>query len=96
MGIEGGYIHDRDDKKRNFEIIADKLFSTGSPTDIRCFGFVQKNDSYPKRRLMAHLSAQGMVPWLHDRRSEWRGVISDGSVNYCPYFFHIFYMVCLE
>lgn len=30
VGIDGGYVRDRDDKKRNFEIIAGKSFSVGS------------------------------------------------------------------
>lgn len=60
VGIDGGYVRDRDDKKRNFEIIAGKSFSIGAPTDTRRFGFVQKGDCHPERRLMAHLSAQGM------------------------------------
>ncbi len=60
VGIDGGYVRDRDDKKRNFEIIAGKSFSIGAPVDARRFGFVQKSDCHPERRLMAHLSAQGM------------------------------------
>ncbi|EUD07281.1 hypothetical protein HMPREF1564_3809 [Providencia alcalifaciens R90-1475] len=60
VGIDGGYVRDRDDKKRNFEIIAGKSFSIGAPTAARRFGFVQKSDCHPERRLMAHLSAQGM------------------------------------
>lgn len=60
VGIDGGYVRDRDDKKRNFEIIAGKSFSVGTPADTRRFGFVQKDNCHPERRLMAHLSAQGM------------------------------------
>lgn len=60
VGIDGGYVRDRDDKKRNFEIIAGKSFSVGTPADTRRFGFVQKGGCHPERRLMAHLSAQGM------------------------------------
>ncbi|EHH4308774.1 TPA: ISKra4-like element ISKpn19 family transposase [Shigella sonnei] len=60
VGIDGGYVRDRDDKKRNFEIIAGKSFSVGAPADTRRFGFVQKDDCHPERRLMTHLSAQGM------------------------------------
>lgn len=60
VGIDGGYVCDRDDKKHNFEIIADKSFSIGAPADARRFGFVQKSDCHPERRLMSHLSAQGM------------------------------------
>lgn len=60
VGIDSGYVRDRDDKKRNFEIIAGKSFSVGTPADSRRFGFVQKGDCHPERRLMAHLSARGM------------------------------------
>ncbi|EBM3648095.1 ISKra4 family transposase [Salmonella enterica] len=60
VDIDGGYVRDQDDKKRNFEIITGKSFSVGTPTDTRHFGFVQKGDCHPERRLMAHLSAQGM------------------------------------
>ncbi|KFA84169.1 hypothetical protein N037_22130 [Enterobacter sp. EGD-HP1] len=60
VGIDSGNVRDRDDKKRNFEIIAGKSFSLGIPADTRRFGFVQKGDCHPERRLMAHLSAQGM------------------------------------
>lgn len=60
VGIDGGYVRDRDNKKRNFEIIAGKSFSIGAPVDARRFGFVQKSDCHPERRLMAHLSAQEM------------------------------------
>ncbi len=60
VGIDGGYVRDRDDKKRNFEIIAGKSFSIGAPADARRFGFVQKSDCHPERWLMAHLSVQGM------------------------------------
>ncbi|MGG9647861.1 ISKra4 family transposase, partial [Escherichia coli] len=41
-------------------IIAGKSFSVGAPADTRRFGFVQKDDCHPERRLMTHLSAQGM------------------------------------
>ncbi len=60
VGIDGGYVRDRDDKKRNFEIIAVKSFSSGAAAVSRRFGFVQKSDCHPERRLMVHLSAQGM------------------------------------
>jgi hypothetical protein len=32
----------------------------GTPADTRRFGFVLKGDCHPERRLMAHLTAQGM------------------------------------
>lgn len=53
VGIDAGYIRDRNDKKHNFEIIAGKSFSIGSPTDTRSFGFVQKSDCHPKRQFMS-------------------------------------------
>jgi hypothetical protein len=40
-----------------FEIIAGKSFSVGALADTRRFGFVQKYDCHPERRLMAHLTA---------------------------------------
>ena len=40
VGIDGGYIRDRNNKKSNFEIIAGKSFSVGTPADSRRFGFV--------------------------------------------------------
>lgn len=58
VGIDGGYVRDRDGKKRNFEIIDSKSFSVGALADTRRFGFVQNDDCHPERRLMAHLSAQ--------------------------------------
>lgn len=38
VGIDGGYVRYRDEKKRKFEIIADKSLSVGAPTDTRRFG----------------------------------------------------------
>lgn len=58
VGIDGGYVRNRDDRKHNFEIIAGKSFSADVPA--KRFGFVQKADCHPERRLMAHLSSQGM------------------------------------
>ncbi|EJD0113292.1 TPA: ISKra4 family transposase [Escherichia coli] len=79
VGIDGGYVRDRDDKKRNFEIIAGKSFSIGAPVDARRFVFVQKSDCHPERRLMAHLSAQGMqanqqIFFLSDGADNLRGL----------------------
>ncbi|MCG3471632.1 ISKra4 family transposase [Xenorhabdus bovienii] len=58
VGIDGGYVRNRDDRKHHFEIIAGKSFS--ADVAAKRFGFVQKTDCRPVRRLMAHLSSQGM------------------------------------
>ena len=42
------------------KLLPGSLFSVGAPADTRRFGFVQKDDCHPERRLMTHLSAQGM------------------------------------
>ncbi len=36
--MSGGYVRDRDDKKRNFEVFAG-VFRWGAPADTRRFGF---------------------------------------------------------
>ena len=61
VGIDGGYVRDRDDKSVILKLLPGSLFfSVGAPADTRRFGFVQKDDCHPERRLMTHLSAQGM------------------------------------
>ncbi|EIZ90922.1 hypothetical protein SEEN185_19741 [Salmonella enterica subsp. enterica serovar Newport str. CVM 35185] len=79
VGINGGYVRKRDDKKRNFEIIASESFTVGTPAETRCFGSVQKGDCHPEHRLMAHLSAQGMqanqqIFFLSDGADNLRGL----------------------
>src|SRR3990167_7706875 len=50
IGIDGGYLQNWHAKNKNFEIIAGKSFSkTQLP---KRFGFIQKCDDHPKRRLM--------------------------------------------
>jgi len=59
VGIDGGYIRDWHQKKTNFEIIVGKSFSATEPG--KRLGFVQKLEDNPQRRLMHHLSKQGML-----------------------------------
>ena len=61
VGLDGGYVHSSTQRTRRdgwFEVIAGKTM----PADGRssCFGYVQTDDSKPKRRLFEVLAAQGM------------------------------------
>ena len=58
VGIDGCYIRDWEDKKKNFEIIVGKSMSDEAPD--RRFGSVQTYDEKPKRRLFELLKEQGM------------------------------------
>jgi hypothetical protein len=58
VGIDGGYVRHWEDKKTHFEVIVGKsMCEEGSS---RCFGFVQRYDQKPKRRLFELLKGQGM------------------------------------
>jgi hypothetical protein len=67
VGIDGGYVRNWMDKKRNFEVIVGKStlsFGEGeedkTPWHKRC-GFVQTyDDAKPKRRLHEVLHSQGL------------------------------------
>jgi hypothetical protein len=65
VGIDGGYVRDWDEKKRNFEVIVGKSTlafrrdeDEGTPSSKR-FGFVQTVDTKSKRRLYEVLKSQG-------------------------------------
>ena len=58
VGIDGGYLKNWKNRNNNFEIIAGKAFSKTQLS--KRFGFIQKCDSRPKRRLMNVLINQGM------------------------------------
>jgi hypothetical protein len=73
VGIDGGYLKNWKNKNNNFEIIAGKSFSATQPS--KRFGFVQKIDSHPKRRLMHLLKSQGMQP------NQQITFLSDGADN---------------
>src|SRR2546425_4383542 len=65
VGIDGGYVRDWDEKKRNFEVIVGKSTlafrrddDEAMPSSKR-FGFVQTEDTKSKRRLYEVLTSQG-------------------------------------
>ena len=66
VGIDGGYVRDWDEKKRQFEVIVGKsilAFKREDEEDVpasTCFGFVQTIDPKPKRRLFELLQSQGL------------------------------------
>jgi len=66
VGIDGGYVRDWDEKKRQFEVIVGKsilAFTREDEEDVpssKCFGFVQTVDPKPKRRLFELLQSQGL------------------------------------
>jgi hypothetical protein len=64
VGLDGGYVHSSAQTSRTdgwFEVIAGKSVPTGGATgDAKCFGYVQRYDTSPKRRLFEVLKSQGM------------------------------------
>lgn len=62
VGIDGGYVRDWEEKQRNVEVIGGKgrlAFTREEDDDnpsSKCFGFVQSDDTKPKRRLFEVLS----------------------------------------
>jgi hypothetical protein len=66
VGIDGGYVRDWDEKKRQFEVIVGRsllAFQREDTKDLpssKCFGFVQTFDTKSKRRLFEVLKSQGM------------------------------------
>jgi hypothetical protein len=73
VGIDGGYLKNWKNRNNNFEIIAGKSFSkTQRP---KRFGFIQKCDSHPKKRLINVLVNQGM------KTNQQITFLSDGADN---------------
>ncbi len=58
IGLDGGYIRDRNDRKRNFELIVGR--SLPEEGDPRYIGFVHGYDRKPQRRILDHLKKQGV------------------------------------
>lgn len=58
VGIDGGYVKDSTDKSNNFEVIVGK--SMARDQNSKCFGFVQRYDDKPRRRLFDMLESQGL------------------------------------
>ena len=73
VGIDGGYVRNWHEKSTNFEIIAGKSVPKHDPS--KRFGFVQKFDENPRRRLMHVLKSQGM------QANQQITFLSDGADN---------------
>lgn len=58
VGIDGGFVRDRDDRKNHFEVVVGK--SVPQDRADRYFGLVQSLDKKPKRRLHEILRSQGL------------------------------------
>jgi hypothetical protein len=62
VGIDGGYVHTREQQQsgqwRCFEVIVGKSIPTEG--ESKCFGFVNRYDEKPKRRLFEVLNSQGL------------------------------------
>jgi hypothetical protein len=92
VGIDGGYLRNWHDKKRNFEVIVGK--SIAEDRDNRYFGLVRSQDAAPKRRLRAVLGRQGLpvdqpVTVLTDGGDSVRALVGDlpaGSEHHLDWF----------
>lgn len=73
MGIDGGYLRQWEEKKKNFEVIAGKSIPTNGKT--KYFGLVQSFDKKPKRRVYEVLNSQGM------QNNQIVEFLSDGADN---------------
>ncbi len=82
VGINGGYVKNRDDRKHHFEIIAGKSFSATVPA--KRFSFVQCLKNHPRRKLMAQLSSQGM------QANQQIIFLSDGADNFRDLQFNLY------
>ena len=63
MGLDGGYVHSSTQTSRTdgwFEVVAGKSLPTGGNKPAKCFAFVQKIETKPRRRLHEVLHAQGV------------------------------------
>ena len=73
VGIDGDYVRNWNEKNTHLEVIAGKSFSPNQPA--KRFGFVQKIDHNPQRRLMDVLEKQGM------QTNQQITFLSDGADN---------------
>src|SRR5688572_984899 len=92
VGIDGGYLRNWHDKKRNFEVIVGK--SRAEDRDDRYFGLVRSQDAAPKRRFGEVLRRQGLpvdqpVTVLTDGGDSIRALVGDlpaGSEHHLDWF----------
>jgi hypothetical protein len=77
IGLDGGYIRDWRDRKRNFEFIVGR--SMPDEGEARYIGFVHGYDRKPQRRIIDHLRRQGFqadqeLTFITDGRDEVRAL----------------------
>ena len=92
VGIDGGYLRNWHDKKKNFEVIVGK--SMAEDRDNRYFGLVRSQDAAPKRRFCEVLGCQGLpvdqpVTVLTDGGDSVRALVGDlpaGSEHHLDWF----------
>ena len=77
VGLDGGYVRNRDDRKSNFELIVAR--SVPKDRVPRYVGLAHSYDSKPKRRLFNVLKSQGLqanqdVTFLTDSGEEVRAL----------------------
>lgn len=73
IGFDGGYVRDSTNRKSNFEVITGKSFST--QVKAKRFGYVQKIEANPRKRMIALLTSQGM------QANQQITFLSDGAEN---------------
>lgn len=83
VGLDGGYVHSAAQTSRKdgwFEVIAGKSMPTDG--EAKCFAFVQKIETKPRRRLFEVLSrpGHGGQPVRHLPHRWWRGHPSPAPV----------------
>jgi hypothetical protein len=92
VGIDGGYLRNWHDRKRNFEVIVGK--SMAEDRDNRYFGLVRSQDTDPRHRLCDVLRRQGLpvdqpVTVLTDGGDSVRALVSNlpaGSEHHLDWF----------
>lgn len=60
IGLDGGYIRDRNDRKKNFELIVGR--SLPEDGDARYIGFVHGYERKPQRRILDHPKSRAFRP----------------------------------
>ncbi|MER9217110.1 ISKra4 family transposase [Mesorhizobium sp. M0663] len=92
IGLDGGYVRDWSDRKKNFELIVGR--SLPEDRDPRYIGFVHGYDRKPQRRILDHLKKQGVqanqdITFITDGGEEVRSLaemIGQGSEHVLDWF----------
>lgn len=73
IGFDGGYVRDSTNRKSNFEVITEKSFLT--QVKAKRFGYVQKIENNPRKRIISLLTSLGM------QANQQITFLSDGTEN---------------